>query len=63
MIFLAIFVIYSVGQTESLRKFKQEAMHAAMFDQLRVATLCPKQEIIYIINKSKEANELWIKVV
>ena len=60
MIFFVIFFIYSVGQTESIKTFKQEAMYAAMFDQLRVATFCPKQEIVFIIKKSK-ANELWIK--
>ena len=36
-------------------------MHIATFDQLRIATFCPKQEIIDVIIKSKEMKELWIK--
>ena len=55
--------IYVAGQTESLKTylFKQEAVHVAGFDQLQITMFCPKQEIIAVIVKSKEANGLWIK--
>ena len=38
-------------------------MYVVMFDQLGVAKFWPKQEIIYVITKSKEANGLCIKIV
>ena len=55
------FLIYFVGKTESFRIFKQEAMYVATFDQHGIAKFFPKQEIIDVITKSKETNELWIK--
>ena len=58
MLFLAVFFIYFVGQLESFEIFKQKAMHAATFDQLGIGKFCPKQEIIYVIAKSKVANGL-----
>ena len=36
-------------------------MYITTFDQLGIAKFCPKQEIIAVITKSKETNELWIK--
>ena len=41
--------------------FKQEAVHITTFDQFGIAKFYPKQEIIDVITKSKETNELWIK--
>ena len=36
-------------------------MHITTFDQLGIAKYRPKQEIIDVITKSNETNELWIK--
>ena len=36
-------------------------MYITTFDQLGIAKFCPKQEIIDVITKFKETNELWIK--
>ena len=47
--------------TESFKTFKQEAMNAITCEQFGIAKFCPKQEIIHVIKKSKEANELWTK--
>ena len=58
MIFFAKFFFYFVGQTESFELFKQEAMYITTFDQLGIAKFFPKQEIIDVITKSKETNEL-----
>ena len=40
---------------------KQEAMHITTFHQLGIAKWSPKQELIDVITKSKETNELCIK--
>ena len=58
MTFLAIIFIYFVGQTQSLKIFKQEAMYVATFDQLGKDKFCP--EIIDVVTMSKETNKLWI---
>ena len=51
------FFFYFAGQTELIKLFKQ-AMNVTTFDQLGISLFCPKQEIIDVITKLKEANEL-----
>ena len=57
-LFSPYFCYYSACQTGSFEIFKQEAMLITTFDQLGIATFCPKQTIIDVITKSKETNEL-----
>ena len=49
-----------VGQTESFKIFKLEALLEATFDHLEIAQFCPEKENIDVITMSKVANELWI---
>ena len=53
--------IYVIGQRESFKIFKEEAMHVATFHQLVIAKFCSKQEIIDVIGKPKEVYELRVK--